>query len=233
MKLANSCLELLMFPQHGRSSLDVLSLLLLSLMGNSSNKTVVGSNNTGSNNTVGSDDRGVVDDMVGGVGGSPGVHIDLGHMMDLMVNLVSNQTGLRYQVGLHSLVDGGSGDSSHSRGVVDNGGNNWGNSDSWGSMDSCYRGSMNSSYRGSMDSSHTMTGIAETMSSVTQTMSGKTQTVSGITQTMSGKTYTVSGITKTMSGKAKNSGIGISGWCSQGGPENGGKNNKGVHLAVS
>merc|ERR1711964_113106 len=46
--------------------------------------------------------------------------------MNLMVNLVSDQTGLRNEVGLHSLVDGGSGDSSHSRGVVDNGGNNRG-----------------------------------------------------------------------------------------------------------
>merc|ERR1712080_703848 len=84
---ARKLMVLLMFPQHERSSLVVLSWLFLLLMGDnggdSSNKTmsgvtktVVGSNNTGSNNTgsnnsVGSNDRGVVDDMVGGVGGSP------------------------------------------------------------------------------------------------------------------------------------------------------------------
>merc|ERR1712090_7739 len=73
-----------------------------------SGKAVVGSDNTvGSNNTVGtddtmgSDDRGVVDDVVGGVGGGLGVHSNLGHVMNLMVDLVSDQTSLGNQVGPH------------------------------------------------------------------------------------------------------------------------------------
>merc|ERR1719449_403394 len=121
-----------------------------------------------------------------------------------MVDLVSDQTGLRYKVGLHSLVDGGSGDSSHGRGVVDNGGNNWGNSDSWGSMDSSNRGSVDSSNRGSVDgnSCDTMAGIAETMAK---------------------ETSTVSGITQTMASKANNSGIRISGWSSNSAAKDGGK----------
>merc|ERR1719190_335358 len=139
--------------------------------------------------------------------------------MDLMVDLVSDQTGLRYKVGLHSLVDGGSGDSSHGRGVVDNGGNNWGNSDSWGSVDSSYRGSVGG------NSCDTMAGIAETMSK-------ETSTVSSVTQTMSKETNTVSCITQTMSGKANHSGIRISGWSSNSAAKDGGKYNKGVHLAV-
>merc|ERR1719158_1913386 len=101
---ARKLMVLLMFPQHERSSLVVLSWLFLLLMGNNGGESSknTGSNNTSSNNS-GSNDRGVVDDVVGGVGGGPGVHIDLGHMMDLMVDLVSDQTGLRYKVGLHSL----------------------------------------------------------------------------------------------------------------------------------
>merc|ERR1719153_188425 len=212
-----------MFPQDERSSLVVLSWLFSLLMGNnggdSSNntvsgvtQTVVSSNNTGSNNTssdntssnntVGSNDRGVVDDVGGGVGGGPGVHSNLGDVMNLMVNLVSDQTGLGNEVGLHSLVDGGSGDSSHGRDVVDNRGNNWGNSSD--------RGSVGNSNRGSMGHS------SHTVASVTQTMSKET----------------VSGVTKTMSGQAKDRGIRISGRSSHGGAQDGGKDNKGVHLAV-
>merc|ERR1719153_1398513 len=113
-----------------------------------------------------------------------------------MVNLVSDQTGLGNEVGLHSLVDGGSGDSSHGRGVVDNRGNNWGNSSNGSSVG---------------HSSHT---------------------VASVTQTMSNKTNTVSGVTKTMSGQAKVSGVGLSGRSSHGGAQDGGKDNKGVHLAL-
>merc|ERR1719158_2007355 len=123
--------------------------------------------------------------------------------MDLMVDLVSDQTGLRYKVGLHSLVDGGSGDSSHG-----------------GSVDSSYRGSMGG------NSCDTTAGIAETMAK-------ETSTVSGITQTMAKETNTVSCITQTMSGEANHSGIRISGWSSNSAAKDGGKYNKGVHLAVS
>merc|ERR1719430_1580551 len=113
------------------------------------------------------------------------VSSNLGDVMNLMVNLVSDQTGLGNEVGLHSLVDGGSGDSSHGRDVVDNRGNNWGHS-------------------------------SHTVASVTQTMSKET----------------VSGVTKTMSGQAKDRGIRLSGRSSHGGAQDGGKDNKGVHLAV-
>merc|ERR1719370_840620 len=60
---------------------------------------------------VGSDDGGVVDDVVGGVSGGPGVNGDLGDVVDLVMDLVSDQTGLGDQVGVDGLVDGGSGDS--------------------------------------------------------------------------------------------------------------------------
>merc|ERR1719430_1036438 len=129
------------------------------------------------------------------------VSSNLGDVMNLMVNLVSDQTGLGNEVGLHSLVDGGSGDSSHGRDVVDNRGNNWGNSN---------RGSMSDSHRGSMSHS------SHTVASVTQTMSKET----------------VSGVTKTMSGQAKDRGIRLSGRSSHGGAQDGGKDNKGAHLAV-
>merc|ERR1719411_318520 len=61
--------------------------------------------------------------------------------MNLMVNLVSDQTGLGNEVGLHSLVNGGSGDSSHGRGVVDNGSNNWGHSGDGSSVGNSSHGS--------------------------------------------------------------------------------------------
>ena len=49
--------------------------------------------------------------MVGGVGGGLGVNVDAGHVVDGVADLVSDETGLRDQVGLDGLVDGGSGDS--------------------------------------------------------------------------------------------------------------------------
>merc|ERR1719158_900642 len=140
--------------------------------------------------------------------------------MDLMVDLVSDQTGLRYKVGLHSLVDGGSGDSSYS----------------WGSMDSSNRGSVDSSNRGSVDSSYRGSvggNSCDTMAGIAETMSKETSTVSSVNQTMSKETNTVSCITQTISGKANHSGIRISGWSSNGAAKDGGKYNKGVHLAVS
>merc|ERR1719153_1522023 len=121
-----------------------------------------------------------------------------------MVNLVSDQTGLGNEVGLHSLVDGGSGDSSHS-------------SDR-GSVGNSNRGSMGHSHRGSMGYSGDRSSVgnsSHTMASVTQTMSKET----------------VSGVTKTMSGQAKDRGIRLSGRSSHGGAQDGGKDNKGVHLA--
>merc|ERR1711955_99364 len=142
-----------------------------------------------------------------------------------MVNLVSDQTGLGNQVGLHSLVDGGSGDSSHGRDVVDNRSNNWGHSSD--------RGSVGSSNRGSMGDSHSVGNSSDRgsgNSSNRGSMSHSSHTVTSITQTMSKET--VSGVTKTMSSQAKDRGIGLSGRSSHGGAQDGGKDNKGVHLAV-
>merc|ERR1719348_189868 len=223
--------------------LVVLSWLFSLLLGNngsdSSNntvsgvtETVVSSNNTGSNNTssddTSSNDRSVVDDVVGGVGGGPGVHSNLGDVMNLMVNLVSDQTGLGNQVGLHSLVNGGSGDSSHGRDVVDNRGNNWGHSSDRGSMGNSNRGSVGDSHRGSMSNSGDRSSVGN--SGDRGSCPHSSHTVTSITQTMSKET--VSGVTKTMSSQANDRGIGLSGRSSHGGAQDGGKDNKGVHLAV-
>merc|ERR1719348_738764 len=220
--------------------LVVLSWLFSLLLGNngsdSSNntvsgvtETVVSSNNTGSNNTssddTSSNDRSVVDDVMGGVGGGPGVHSNLGDVMNLMVNLVSDQTGLGNQVGLHSLVNGGSGDSSHGRDVVDNRGNNWGHSCDRGSVGNSNRGSMGDSHRGSVSNSCDRSSVGNSgdrgsgNSSNRGSMSHSSHTVTSITQTMS---------KKTVSSQAKDRGIGISGRSSHGGAQDGGKDNKGV-----
>merc|ERR1719430_133373 len=155
------------------------------------------------------------------------VSSNLGDVMNLMVNLVSDQTGLGNEVGLHSLVDGGSGDSSHGRDVVDNRGNNWGNSSDRGSMGNSNRGSMGDSHRGSVGNSGDR---GSGSSSNRGSMSHSSHTVASVTQTMSNET--VSGVTKTMSGQAKDRGIRLSGRSSHGGAQDGGKDNKGVHLAV-
>merc|ERR1712059_215795 len=105
-------------------------------------------------------DRGMVDDMVGDVAGGPGVHTDLGHVMDLSMDLMADQMSLRNQVGLDGLVNTGSGDSDSSRDNMVGHGN---------------RGSMgNSSNRGSsigqaVSSKDTMMSGEDTMMSVTQT----------------------------------------------------------------
>merc|ERR1719347_1224039 len=97
-----------------------------------------------------------------------------------MVNLVSDQTGLGNQVGLHSLVDGGSGDSSHGRDVVDNRGNNWGNSSDRGSVGNSNRGSMGDSHRGSVGNSGDR---GSGNSSNRGSMSHSSHTVTSVTQT--------------------------------------------------
>merc|ERR1712002_1258810 len=196
---------------------------------------------------MGSNDRGVVDDVVGGVGGGPGVHSNLGDVMNLMVNLVSDQAGLGNEVGLHSLVDSGSGDSSDSRDVVDNGGNNWGHSGDGSSVSHSDRGSVGNSSHGSSvgNSSHgSSVSNSSNGSSVGDSYRGgvshsgdrssvgnsgdrgsgnSSNTVASVTQTMS---------KETVSSQAKDRGIGLSGRSSHGGAQDGGKDNKGVHLAV-
>merc|ERR1719244_623827 len=132
----NSRLVIFMFLQLERSSLIVLSLTNILFSGNSGGglSGLSGNDGRGSSDdsagegeaVVGSDDGGVVDDVVGGVGGGPGVNGDLGDVVDLVMDLVSDQTGLGDQVGVDGLVDGGSGDSLDSGDVVDHGGDDGG-----------------------------------------------------------------------------------------------------------
>merc|ERR1712243_128810 len=155
--------------------------------------------------------------------------------MNLMVNLVSDQTGLGNEMGLHSLVDGGSGASSHSRDVVDNGGNNWGHSGDGSSVSHSDRGSVGNSSHGSSvgnSSNGSSVGNSSNGSSVGDSYRGgvghsgdrgsgnSSNTVASVTQTMSKET--VSGVTKTMSSQAKDRGIGLSGRSSHGGAKDGG-----------
>merc|ERR1719430_1280288 len=115
--------------------------------------------------------------MVGGVGGGVGVDMDLGHMMNLGVDLVTNETGLRNQVGLDSLDDTGSGDSNRSMDSMDLGDNSMGNSN-WSSMGNSNWGSSysrSSSISQAMSSENTSVSSEETM----YTVSGE-ETVSSV-----------------------------------------------------
>merc|ERR1719431_1964253 len=87
------------------------------------------------NSNEGTDNRGMVDDVVGGVGGSVLLDSDLGYMVDLVVDLVTNMVDNR-----------GSGDmdSRGSNMVV----GNRGNSNSRSSNMVCSRGNSNCSSRG-------------------------------------------------------------------------------------
>ena len=97
---------------------------------------------------VGTDDGGVVDDVVGGVGGGLGVHADLGDVVNLVVDLVSDQPGLGNQVGLDGPVHGGGGNSNDGGLVVSDGdGGGVGNSDG-GSVGVGNGGSVGNSQRG-------------------------------------------------------------------------------------
>merc|ERR1719447_29669 len=168
---------------------------------------------------VGSDDGGVVDDVVGGVGGGLGLSVDAGHVVDGVADLVADKTGLGDQVGLDGLVDGGGGDSDRDGGVdglhVD--GRDGVDSSNGGSGDG-------GDSRGSGDSGHGSSGSDSRGSSVGKTVSGN--------EAVSGKADTgVAGTEETVAGDQLS--IGISSRGSHGGAEDGGKDNKGVHLDES
>merc|ERR1719447_786243 len=170
---------------------------------------------------VGSDDGGVVDDVVGGVGGGLGLSVDAGHVVDGVADLVADKTGLGDQVGLDGLVDGGGGDSDGDGGVdglhVD--GRDSVDSSDRGSVDGSNGGSSDSGEsRGSGDSGHGSSGSDSRGSSVGKTVSGKANTsVAGAEETVAGDQLSIS----------------ISSGGSHGGAEDGGKDNKGVHLDES
>merc|ERR1719357_596880 len=157
----------------------------------------------------GSDHGGVVDHVVGGVGGGLRVNMDAGNVVDGVADLVADETGLGDQVGLDGLVDGGGGDSDRDGGVDslhvdsrDSRGSSVGGSDS-GS------GSNSGDGRGSGHSGGS--GVGKSVSSKADTgIASSEETVAGDQLS-----------------------VGVSSRGSHGGAEEGRKDNKGVHLGES
>merc|ERR1711892_898664 len=87
--------------------------------------------------SIGTNNWGVVDHMVGGVGRDMLLDRDLGNMVDLVVDLISNLVNHR----------GGSNSNGSSM-------NNWGSMDNWGSMGNSKRSSMGKGKRSSMSDSY-------------------------------------------------------------------------------
>merc|ERR1719500_623296 len=174
----------------------------------------------------------MVDNMVGGVGGGVSVDMDLGHMMNLGVDLVTNETGLRNQVGLDSLDDTGSGDSNRSMDSMDLGDNSMGNSN-WSSMGNSNWGSVSNSNWGSVGNSNWGSSYSRS-SSIGQAMSSENTSVSS-EETMSSVAQTMDTVSGEESSVAKNLGISISisHRGGHGGTGQGRKDNKEVHGAES
>merc|ERR1719357_1098643 len=163
----------------------------------------------------GSDHGGVVDHVVGGVGRGLGVNVDAGNVVDGVADLVADKTGLGDQVGLDGLVDGGGGDSDRDGGVdglhVDSG-------DSVDSSDG-------SGDRGSSDSRGSGVGGSDGGNGRGSGHSGG----SGVGKSVSGKADTgIASSEETVAGDQLS--VGVSSRGSHGGAEEGGKDNKGVHL---
>merc|ERR1739838_600042 len=99
----------------------------------------------------------MVDHMVGAVGGDMLLDRNLGNMVDLVVNLISN------------LVDHRGGSNSNGSSM-----DNWSSMNNWGSMGNSKRGSMGDSYWGSINNCRCRSIDASYQTMSNQTMSKKT-----------------------------------------------------------
>merc|ERR1719184_771041 len=156
----------------------------------------------------------------GGVGRGLRVNVDAGNVVDGVADLVTDKTGLGDQVGLDGLVHGGGGDSDRDGGVdglhVDSGdsvdGGDRGSSDSRG-------GGVGGSDSGSSSNGGDGRGSGHSGGSgVGKSVSSKADTgIASSEETVAGDQLCV----------------GVSSRGSHGGAEEGGKDNKGVHLRES
>merc|ERR1719184_728398 len=158
----------------------------------------------------GSDHGGVVDHVVSGVGRGLRVNVDAGNVVDGMADLVADETGLGDQVGLDGLVHGGGGDSDRDGGVdglhVDSG----------DSVDSSDGGGVGGSDSGSSSNGGDGRGSGHSGGS-------------GVGKSVSSKADTgIASSEETVAGDQLS--VGVSSRGSHGGAEEGGKDNKGVHL---
>merc|ERR1719447_1946483 len=158
----------------------------------------------------------MVDHVVGGVGRGLGVNVDAGNVVDGVADLVADETGLGDQVGLDGLVDSGGGDSDRDGGVdglhVDSG----------DSVDSSDGSGVDGGDRGSSDSRGSGSNGGDGRG-------GGHSGGSGVGKTVSSKADTgVASSEEAVSGDQLS--VGVSSRGSHGGAEEGGKDNKGVHL---
>ena len=159
----------------------------------------------------GSDNGGVVDHVVGGVGRGLRVNVDAGNVVDGVADLVADKTGLGDQVGLDGLVDGGGGDSDRDGGVdglhVDSG----------DSVDSSDGSGVDGGDRGSSDSRGSGSNGGDGRG-------GGHSGGSGVGKTVSSKADTgVASSEEAVSGDQLS--VGVSSRGSHGGAEEGGKDN--------
>merc|ERR1712106_1154337 len=166
-------------------------------------KTSICTNWEAMETSIGTNDWGMVDDMGGAVGGDMLLDRDLGNMVDLVVDLISN------------LVDNrGSGNSK--RGSMSN--------SNWGSMSNSQRSSMSNSKRSSMSNSK-RSSMGNSKRSCSNSRSGSINTSC---QTMSEKT--MSKETMSIDTTSKDLSISISSGGSKATGNKGRQNNKRLHV---
>jgi len=163
------------------------------------------------------------------VGGGPGVNGDLGNVVDLVMDLVSDQTGLGNQVGVHGLVNGGSGDSLDGGDVVNHRGDNGSHSDGGSGVDSSNRGGGDGGDGGGGVDSGNSGGGNSSGGNSGGNSSAVSQAVSGNEAVSSDEAVSK----EAMSSNNTSHDGGVSSRGSQGGAKKGRKDNKGVHVAES